>query len=89
MRGEELLLGKAAAGRRALRMTVAYAIYFVFLVVIYFGATAAVSSAVLQGPQVTAQVLFTPLIALWAIWVGIAMSVRARDIRVAQRWRRS
>ena len=83
VRREELLLGKAAAAF-APAVTVAYAIYFVFLVVIHFGATAAVSSAVLQGPQVTAQVLFTPLIALWAIWVGIAMSVRARDVRVAQ-----
>jgi ABC-2 type transport system permease protein len=31
-----------------------------------------------------AQLVFTPLIATWAIWVGIAMSVRARDVRVAQ-----
>jgi len=31
-----------------------------------------------------AQLAFTPLIAIWAIWVGIAMSVRARDVRVAQ-----
>jgi hypothetical protein len=28
--------------------------------------------------------LFTPLIASSAIWVGIATSVRARDVRVAQ-----
>jgi ABC-2 type transport system permease protein len=29
-------------------------------------------------------VLFTPLLAGWAIWVGIAASVRSTDVRVAQ-----
>jgi hypothetical protein len=29
-------------------------------------------------------VLFTPLLALWSIWVGIAISARSSDIRVAQ-----
>lgn len=31
-----------------------------------------------------AQILFTPLLAAWAIWVGIAVSSRSRDVRVAQ-----
>jgi hypothetical protein len=31
-----------------------------------------------------AQILFTPLLALWAIWVGIGISTRASDVRVAQ-----
>jgi tagatose-1,6-bisphosphate aldolase len=30
------------------------------------------------------QVIFTPLLALWAIWVGIAISTRSNDIRAAQ-----
>jgi hypothetical protein len=29
-------------------------------------------------------VLFTPLLAVWSIWVGIAISARSSDIRVAQ-----
>jgi len=31
-----------------------------------------------------AQVLFTPLLAGWSIWVGIAISCRSSDVRVAQ-----
>ena len=31
-----------------------------------------------------ADVLFTPLLALFSIWVGIAISARSRDVRVAQ-----
>ena len=30
------------------------------------------------------QLLFTPLLAGWAIWVGIAVSARSTDVRVAQ-----
>ena len=30
------------------------------------------------------QLLFTPLLAGWAIWVGIAVSTRSADVRVAQ-----
>ncbi len=30
------------------------------------------------------QLLFTPLIAGWSIWVGVAISARAADVRVAQ-----
>jgi hypothetical protein len=42
-----------------------------------------VASAVLQGPDLLAQVLFTPLLAAWSIWVGIAISTRSSDTRVA------
>ena len=38
----------------------------------------------LQGRYLIAQVLFTPLLAGWSIWVGIAISSRSSDIRVAQ-----
>jgi ABC-2 type transport system permease protein len=37
-----------------------------------------------QGPVLLALVLFTPLLAGWAIVVGMAVSVRASEIRVAQ-----
>jgi ABC-2 type transport system permease protein len=33
---------------------------------------------------VLVQVLFTPLLAGWGIWVGIAVSARSTDVRVAQ-----
>lgn len=80
---EELLLAKAIAVFLP-SATVAYAIYFAFALTVRFGAAHVVSAAVWHTPQVVAQLVFTPLIAIWAIWVGIAMSVRARDVRVAQ-----
>jgi len=43
-----------------------------------------VASALLQGPPLLAQLVFTPLLAGWSIWVGMAISARAGDIRVAQ-----
>jgi ABC-2 type transport system permease protein len=83
VRREELLLGKAAAAFLP-SVTVAYAIYAVVLISVKLGAAQVVSSTLLHTPQVLAQVLFTPLLAAWSIWVGIAMSVRASDVRVAQ-----
>jgi len=65
-------------------VTVAYAVYLAYALIIRFGAAHVVSAAVWHTPQMLAQIIFTPLIATWAIWVGIAMSVRARDVRVAQ-----
>jgi ABC-type Na+ efflux pump permease subunit len=83
IRREELLIAKALAVFVP-SATVAYGIYFVFALSVRFGATHLVSAAVWHTPQMLAQLAFTPLIAVWAIWVGIAMSVRARDVRVAQ-----
>jgi ABC-type Na+ efflux pump permease subunit len=80
---EELLLAKAIAVFLP-SVTVAYAIYFAFALTIRFGSAPVVSAAVWHTPQIVAQLVFTPLIATWAVWVGIAMSVRARDVRVAQ-----
>ena len=37
-----------------------------------------------EGSDLLAQVVFTPLLAAWSIWVGIAISTRSSDIRVAQ-----
>ena len=41
-------------------------------------------SAIYAGNHVLVQLLFTPLLAGWAIWVGIAISARSSDVRVAQ-----
>jgi ABC-2 type transport system permease protein len=83
IRREELLLAKALAVFIP-SVLVAYGIYFVFALAVRFGAAHVVWAAVWHTPQMLAQLVFTPLIATWAIWVGIAMSVRARDVRVAQ-----
>jgi hypothetical protein len=43
-----------------------------------------VAPALIRGPDILAQLLFTPLLATWSIWIGIAISARSSDVRVAQ-----
>jgi ABC-2 type transport system permease protein len=83
IRREELLLAKALAALVP-SLAVAYVVYGLFLACTQLFAQPAVAAAVLQGPDVLAQVLFTPLIALLSIWVGIGISTRSSDVRVAQ-----
>lgn len=83
VRGSELLLGKAVAAFLP-SVTIAYAIYLVVLISVRLGAAHVVRNVVFHPPQLLAQVLFTPLLALWSIWVGIGISTRASDVRVAQ-----
>jgi ABC-type transport system involved in multi-copper enzyme maturation permease subunit len=83
VRREEFLLGKALAALVP-SVTVAYAVYAVFLAGVGLFARPAVASSLLRAPDLLAQLLFTPLLAGWSIWVGIAISARARDFRVAQ-----
>ena len=42
------------------------------------------SSAIIRGEDVLVQLIFTPLIAGWSVWLGIAISTRVSDVRVAQ-----
>ena len=79
----ELLLGKATAAFVP-SVGMAYAIYLVVLLAVRFGAAQVVTDVVWHAPEVLAQLLFIPLLALWAIWVGIGISTRASDVRVAQ-----
>jgi ABC-type transport system involved in multi-copper enzyme maturation permease subunit len=83
VRRQEFLLGKALAALVP-SVTVAYAVYAVFLACVGLFARPAVASSLLRAPDLLAQLLFTPLVAGWSIWVGIAISARARDFRVAQ-----
>jgi ABC-type Na+ efflux pump permease subunit len=83
VRASELLLGKAVAAFIP-SVGVAYLVYFIVAISIRFGAADAVTSVVWAAPQMVAQILFTPLLALWSIWVGIGISTRASDVRVAQ-----
>jgi ABC-2 type transport system permease protein len=83
VRRDELLLGKAAAAFVP-SIVIAYGIYFIAAVSIRFGAAHVVSEVVWHAPQLLAQILFTPLLAAWSIWVGIGISARASDVRVAQ-----
>jgi ABC-type transport system involved in multi-copper enzyme maturation permease subunit len=83
IRREEFLLAKALA-TLVPSLAVALAVYAFFLVSVTLFAQPAVASAVLNGPDILAQLLFTPLLATWSIWVGIAISARSSDLRVAQ-----
>jgi ABC-type transport system involved in multi-copper enzyme maturation permease subunit len=83
IRREEFLLGKALAALVP-SVAIAYAVYALFLACVGLFARPAVAPALLRGPDLLAQLLFTPLVAGWSIWVGIAISARASDFRTAQ-----
>lgn len=83
VRREEFLLGKALAALVP-SVAIAYTVYALFLACVGLFAQPAVASALLQAPDLLAQLLFTPLLAGWSIWIGIAISARASDFRVAQ-----
>jgi ABC-type transport system involved in multi-copper enzyme maturation permease subunit len=80
---QELLLAKAAAALLP-SVAIALVVYIFFLALVALLAEPAVASAVLNGPDILAQLIFTPLLATWSIWVGIAISTRASEVRVAQ-----
>ena len=79
----EFLLGKAAAIFLP-AIAVSYLMFGVFVAITQFAATSAVATAVLHAPQVPAALVFIPLLAAWAIWVGLGISARVTDTRVAQ-----
>ena len=83
LRASEFLVGKAAA---AFIPTVGltYALYLIVAISIRAFAAPVVRNAAFHLPELLAQLLFAPLLALWAIWVGIAFSTRSSDVRVAQ-----
>jgi ABC-type transport system involved in multi-copper enzyme maturation permease subunit len=80
---EELVLGKALAVIVP-SIAIAYLVFGVFLAVVALFAHPGVSSAIIRGEDVLVQVIFTPLIAGWSVWLGIAISTRVSDVRVAQ-----
>ncbi len=83
IRREELLLAKALAALVP-TLAVAYVVYALFLTATKLLAQPPVAAAVLQAPDVLVQVLFTPLLALFSIWVALAISTRLGDVRAAQ-----
>lgn len=80
---EEFLLGKAL-GALIPAVTIAYGVYAIFLACVVLFAEPDVVAAILRVPDITAQLLLTPMLAAWSIWVGIAISTRSSDVRVAQ-----
>jgi len=81
---QEFIAGKAAAVMIP-SVAVSYSVFALFFAVVRLFAKRAISTAVFhQGPVLLALVLFTPLLAGWAVVVGMAISVRANEVRVAQ-----
>lgn len=84
LRQQELVIGKAAAVMIP-SVALAYVVYAVFLICVALFARHDVSSAIFHdGPTLLALFLFAPLVAGWAVVVGMAVSVRASEVRVAQ-----
>ena len=83
VRREEFLLGKALAALVP-TLVISYTMFGVFLACVGLFAHPNVSSDIFQAPRILTQLLFTPLLAGWSIWAGIAISTRAGDVRVAQ-----
>lgn len=84
IRQQEFILGKATAVLIP-SLALSYVVFGLFLAAVRLFAHANVASAVFdQGPVLLALVLFAPLLAGWAIVVGMAVSVRANEVRVAQ-----
>jgi ABC-2 type transport system permease protein len=55
-------------------LPVSYGVLGVFVAAIERFAQPPVASALLSGPELLAQVLFTPLVAALSIWAGVAIS---------------
>jgi ABC-type transport system involved in multi-copper enzyme maturation permease subunit len=79
---EELLTGKALAAFVP-SVTVAYAVFALFVLLVEIFASPGVAPALIRGPDLIAQLVFTPLLATWSIWIGIAISTRCSDPRTA------
>jgi ABC-type Na+ efflux pump permease subunit len=82
IRRDEFLLGKALAAFVP-SLAISYAVLVLFLACVELFAHPGIAPALLQAPDLLAQLLFTPLLAAWSIWIGIAISARSSDVRVA------
>ena len=83
IRREEFLIGKAVANLVP-AVALAYLVFGLFLAIVGIGANPVIATAVWHAPQLIAEVFYIPLLAGWAIWVGLAISTKAGDTRVAQ-----
>jgi ABC-2 type transport system permease protein len=83
VRRDEFVLAKALAPLLP-SIVISYLVYGLFVVIIELFAQPGIPSALLDAPVVIAQIVFTPLIAAWAIWIGLAISTRSTDVRAAQ-----
>src|SRR5262249_39403587 len=83
VRREEFLLGKALAAFIP-SLVVSYAVLGFFLACVKLFAHPGIAPAVSRGPALLALVVFPPPLTTWSIWVGMVISARCSDVRVAQ-----
>ena len=81
----ELILGKAVAIFLP-AVGLSYLMFGVFIAIVALFAKPAVATEMWNAPQLPAEVVFIPLLAAWAIWVGLAVSSQVSDTRVAQQF---
>jgi len=79
----ELLIGKALAAVVP-SVLISYALYLTYRIIVAAAAAPVVLKLVSRPAWVVADILFTPLLATFSIWVVLAISVRSNDVRVAQ-----
>lgn len=79
----ELILGKAAAIFLP-AVGISYVMFGIFVAIVQFGATPALATIVFHAPQLWAELAFAPLLCGWSIWIGLAISTKVSDTRVAQ-----
>jgi ABC-type transport system involved in multi-copper enzyme maturation permease subunit len=83
VRREEFMLGKALAALIP-SLAISYGVYLVLIACVELFAHPGVAPELVRWPELLAQLLFSPLLAGWSIWVGIAISTRFGEARVAQ-----
>ena len=76
-------MGKAVASFVP-AIAVSYLTFGVFLAIVELFAEAPVATAMWHAPQLPAEVLLIPLLAAGAIWIGLAISSKVSETRVAQ-----
>jgi ABC-type Na+ efflux pump permease subunit len=82
VRDDELLLGKALSAIVP-TVAIAYALFAAYVTAIRLAAAPDVVTLVWRPSLFVSVILFAPLLATFAIWVGLAISTRATDVRVA------
>jgi ABC-type transport system involved in multi-copper enzyme maturation permease subunit len=82
IRSEEFAIGKALAVLVP-TLALSYLGFVIYLACALF-AHPEVRSAVFGSSHLLILLLFTPLLASWSIWAGVAISTRSSDVRVAQ-----
>jgi ABC-type Na+ efflux pump permease subunit len=83
IREAELLVGKALAAIVP-SVAISYGLFAVYELVVRAVAIPAVVELVWQPSQLVATLLFAPLLSTFSIWIGLAISARSNDVRVAQ-----